>query len=215
MFCVKFTATFTFTYCDGWAGQATATDDNGDAFDFSGSGNPGWVTVNTDGSITAAPTCLDLGTFTITVVATETSGSCALSGQCTFQLTVENAPPTVTCPPNAVVTAAGTYVGDYSCTDDCPGQFCVVSNITGGNGVHGASPQVVGSQVIWNTHADDEGVYTIELTCEDECGETATCQFEVEVVSYGFSSVMIADWCSGPGAPPWVNPGEYVTLRSG
>jgi hypothetical protein len=191
-------ANASFAWCDGWAGNATATDANGDAVTFSGSGNPGFVTVNGDGSITANPGCMDVGVYTITVVGTDV---CQATGQCTFQLTVTDAVPTIVCPGNAVVTAGAMHVsGDFTMTDDCGATASVSISPAPVN-----APAVVGSHVEWQTDVNEEGIFTVTVTATDQCQQTAQCTYEVDVVSYGFSRIWIPN-------SDCVNPGEYVCL---
>jgi hypothetical protein len=185
----------TVKYCDGFTGQATATDANGDGVEFSGD-------AAADGSMDFTYTCQDVGQHTYTVIGTD---DCDATDQCQFTVTVTNAAPTITCPDDAIVTAGAGFMSTaFSFTDDCPGAVVTVQGVS-----PAAEPPadygITGNQVFWNTSVDDEGVYTFTLRVTDECGLYAECTFDVEVVSYGFSNIFIPN-------SDCVNPGEYVCL---
>jgi len=192
-------ANASFKYCAGFAGDAVGNDVNGDAMDYDIAGVPG-IGIDASGHITWAPTCQDVGgPYTVTVTVTD---ACGATGECTFQLTVTNAAPAITCPDPAIVTAGSNFVStDFVATDDCPP--VVVTAAISPAAVN--DPQVVGSHVEWLTAAGEEGVFTITLTATDECGLYAECSFDVEVASYGFTNIMIPN-------SECVNPGEYVCL---
>ena len=161
-------ANATVKYCDGFVGQATATDVDGDAVTFSGD-------AAADGSINLTFGCGDLGVNTYTVVATDV---CGAADQCQFDVTVTNAPPTILCPDDAIVTAGGFFVStDFVVTDDCNDYSVSVTDVT--PAPTAGMPGVVASHVEWQTDTNDEGVYTIELTVTDGCGLTDVCTFEV------------------------------------
>jgi hypothetical protein len=185
-------ANATVKYCDGFTGQATATDANGDAVTFSGD-------AAADGSMDFTYTCQDVGVITYTVIATDV---CGATDQCQFTVTVTNAAPTISCPENAVATAGSPHVStDFVAADDC-------NDFTVGVSIAPASvnaPVIVGSHVEWQTDAAEEGLFVLTLTATDGCGLTATCDYEVDVVSYGFTNIFIPN-------SDCVNPGEYVCL---
>ncbi|MGB2769052.1 MAG: hypothetical protein WBC88_04930, partial [Candidatus Zixiibacteriota bacterium] len=188
-------ASATVKYCDGFTGLATATDANGDAVTFSGD-------AASDGSIDLTFTCQDVGVNTYTVIATDV---CGATDQCQFTLTVTNAAPEIDCPAGGIVTAGSQFIGGFTTDDDC-GLAAVDPVTVSINPAAENDPFIDGSDVKWNTHiADTMGTYTLTLTVVDECGLTATCSLEIEVVSYGFSTIFIPN-------SECVNPGEYVCL---
>ncbi|MGB3091790.1 MAG: hypothetical protein WBC42_01055, partial [Candidatus Zixiibacteriota bacterium] len=185
-------ASATVKYCDGFTGLATATDANGDAVTFSGD-------AAADGSMDFTYTCQDVGVNTYTVVGTDV---CGATGQCQFTVTVTNAAPTISCPDNAIATAGSPHMStDFVAADDC-NDFSVAVGIAPPS-VN--APSVVGSHVEWQTDPGEEGTFTLTLTVTDGCGLTAFCTYEVEVVSYGFTTIFIPN-------SDCVNPGEYVCL---
>jgi hypothetical protein len=192
-------ANASFKYCAGFAGDAVGSDADGDAITYAISGVPG-IGIDASGHITWAPGCNDVGgPYTVTVTVTD---ACQATGLCTFQLTVTNAAPTITCPDNAIVTSGSPFVStDFTVTDDCPPAGVVAAIAPAATN----DPTIVGSHVEWQTTVAEEGDYTITLTATDECGLTAECSFTVQVVSYGFTNVLIPN-------SECANPGEYVCL---
>jgi hypothetical protein len=140
--------------------------------------------------------------YVVTLQCTDECGASA--DPQTFTVHFTNDPPVVTCPPGGVVTAGGTYVGAYTCTDDCPPCYCdcEVDPPLGPAG----DCYLVDGTVYVETDPGDEGDYTVTICCHDECSRlSACCTFDIEVVSYGFSNVFIPN-------SDCVNPGEYVCL---
>jgi hypothetical protein len=189
-----------FTYCDGYAGDAVGADADGDGFTYDISGVPG-IQIDANGHITWAPTCQDVGgPFAVVVTVTD---DCGATGNCTFNLTVTNDPPSITCPDDAIVTAGSPFVStDFSFDDDCPGASVSVASVVPAT-VN--APTIVGSHVEWQTDASEEGGFLFTLQVTDECGLTDECEFLVTVVSYGFSQILIPN-------SECANPGEYVCL---
>jgi hypothetical protein len=196
-------ANASFKYCAGFAGNAVGNDVNGDAMTYAISGVPG-IQIDANGHITWAPGCNDVGgPYTVTVTVTD---ACQATGQCTFQLTVTNAAPTITCPAGGIVTAGSDYVGAFTTDDDCG--LAAVDPVTVTIDPPAVNdPYIDNGEVKWETNvADTMDHYTLTLTVEDECGLTADCDLDIQVVSYGFTTIFI------PNSDSCVNPGDYVCL---
>jgi hypothetical protein len=169
----------TFAYCDGFTGTAVGDDDDEDDFEYSIAGVNG-IGIDTDGGITWDPGCEDVGgPYTITVTVED---ECGATGECTFQLTVTNAAPTITCPASGDVVVAGkTFVSqDFVADDDCGAVVTVASIDPAATNM----PDVVDNHVEWETSAefDEAGTYEICLLITDECGLTDDCCFTVDLL---------------------------------
>ncbi|MFN4081829.1 MAG: HYR domain-containing protein, partial [Saprospiraceae bacterium] len=115
-----------------------------------------------------------VGVTTVTAVATDASAN---SAQCTFTVTVQdNTPPTVTCPPDKVVTGqpcpAVVNGIDAFFQDNCPNVQLTwqITGATSGSGVGQASGQSFNS-----------GLSTVRYVATDGGGGAATCTFRVTV----------------------------------
>ncbi len=190
-------ATATFKYCDGFADVAVGSDDDDDAISYDISGVVG-IAIDGSGNITWDTDCDDVGgPYTITVTVTDV---CQATGQCTFDLTVTNATPTLECPEDGSVLAGGTFEStDFVPDDDCPGATVAFKSITPAP-VASPDPTIVDSHVEWATNANENDVvYTICLEITDECNETFECCFDVEVKKQAMVNIATADPCANPG----------------
>jgi hypothetical protein len=169
----------TFAYNVGYSGTATATDPNGDAVTFSKVSGPAGLNVATNGAITWTTGCGDVGgPYTVVVRATDV---CGATNTCSFQLTVTNAAPTITCPPNDTAWV-GLFISGNFTKNDPEGRPITVSFVSITPPATN-NPTIVGNHVEWLVSQNDlTGVYTIRLRVTDECGLTGECTFTVTVV---------------------------------
>jgi subtilisin family serine protease len=175
----------TFAYNVGYSGTATATDPNGDAVTFSKVSGPAGLNVAANGAITWTTGCNDVGgPYTVVVRATDV---CGATNNCSFQLTVTNATPTITCPPHDT-TRAGLFISGNFSTNDPEGRPVTVSFVSITPPATN-NPTIVGNHVEWFVSpSDPTGVYTIRLRVRDECGLTNECTFNVTVVPTPYCS---------------------------
>jgi len=168
----------TFAYNVGYSGTATATDPDGDAVTFFKVAGPAGLNVTSNGNITWPTGCSDVGgPYTVTVRATDV---CGATNDCSFQLTVTNAPPIITCPPNDT-TWVGLFISGNFTENDPEGGPVTVSFVSITPPATN-NPTIVGNHVEWYASlSDPPGMFTIRLRVTDECGLTGECTFTVLV----------------------------------
>jgi hypothetical protein len=179
-----------FAYNQVYNGTATATDADGDSYEFSKVGTtPVGLDVASDGGITWDTDCDDVGgPYDVSVRVTD---ECGDSDECTFQLTVTNDPPEITCPAESSVHGGNPFVSDDFSTSDTEGEIKAVSILgISPTPPSGNQPEIVNSHVEWVTERGDEGgpqgdfakeVYSIKVEVTDSCGLIDTCRFPVTV----------------------------------
>jgi hypothetical protein len=100
-----------------------------------------------------------------------------------FDVTVQNAPPQLTCPDDGVVNALDTFISSPFSVFEPDGDPAPVTflKITGPD-TPANDPVVVGDHVEWaTTLAEQLKAYTIWLVATDHCGLADTCSFLVDV----------------------------------
>jgi hypothetical protein len=136
------------------------------------------------------PECADIAlgpTFTITVSVSDG----LLSAQCSFDVTVTNDNPVITCPPNQFAVLGDLVAADASGSDD-PGNNLTytLASFAGleGQGAPHNDPSVSASgHFEWQTSdADDNdaGLWEACIAVDDGCGGVDTCCFTIDVLSY-------------------------------
>ena len=156
----------------------------GDVLTYSlGEGAPAWVNIDSEtGLISGTPTNDDLGTFEITVIATDLAGAQA---QDTFQLTVNNTndAPTV------------TPLADKEATEDVDLSFDISDSFSDEDTGDSLTYSLVldhpewisineSTGVITGTPAnDDVGSHMVTVQATDESGATVQSTFEVNVAN--------------------------------
>jgi hypothetical protein len=124
--------------------------------------------------------CADAGkVFTICL---QTTGVCETADSCSFQVTVYNRPPQLTCPEDGMVQGGATFVsGDFSASDpdgdSAPVSFLDIDPPAAND------PTLVSDHVEWVTTTGEDGDYIIRLIATDPCGLADTCEFTVTVVN--------------------------------
>lgn len=164
----------------------TSDPDAGDNVSVAQTSGPGTTTPGGDWSYQTS--CADVGASPQTVQeqVVDGFGNCQpgpLSATCQFQLVVTNAPPSITCPPNAQVQAGSAYnacpvASDPDAADNGNLNFSgnAVPPITGfavnpSTGCVSAAPTVA-----------DAGPHTITLVATDLCGAQSRCTYTLTVV---------------------------------
>jgi|GEM_PF-1039591 len=130
-------------------------------------------------SLSVSPAVLTgCGVFPVTLTVTDWCGN---TSTCTTQIqTGEDVPPIITCPSNLTVTSPSTSpcsmvvngLSWLTATDNCGTPFVdyVVTGATSNFGQNDASGLTY-----------NQGVSTVTYTATDDCGNTSTCSFTVEV----------------------------------
>jgi len=128
----------------------------------------------------ASGTPFDLGTTTVTFLATD---GCGNTSTCSFDVTVvDSGVPTIDCPSNNVVVCTDngtcTWLSDSQTdplyNDNCPG-LVVTYDITGET-VASGNDDLAGDGIVFNL-----GVSTVTYTITDPAGNTSSCSFVVVV----------------------------------
>jgi large repetitive protein len=123
----------------------------------------------------ASGTNFNQGITTVTYTATDANGN---SSTCSFTVTVNNLPPTITCP-SPIITSAGADckkivngIGPAAAADNCaqPTVTFSISGATTATGANDASGTVF-----------EKGISTVTYTATDAQGATTTCSFTVTV----------------------------------
>ena len=203
-------ANATVAYNDGFHDLALGQDADNDAFDFfKQPGSPGAMIVQLTGEIDWATGFGDVSPtpYNVTVRVTDV---CGAFSDCNFTITVTNQPPVVsTCPDDGEVCVDETFLSTpFSATDPNQGPPFIWA-ITDVNPVPDKTmPYIVGNQVKWDVHADEVAdIYTITLEVTDECGESATCDFEVDVKKF---SADVELPMFGETGKLQIHPGDFV-----
>ena len=172
-----------FAYTAGYTSQPTAADADGDNFTFSLYTFPAGMTINaTTGVITWTTDCLDVGgPYTVVVQVTDVCNG--FVRDCTFQLTVTNAPPVITqCPNDAVMAAGCLHVSSPFAGYDPEAQVPLTWSVQSVTPSPTTMPTIVGDHVEWQTALVERGVYTITVRLTDECGLFDECTYKVDVL---------------------------------
>jgi hypothetical protein len=157
----------------------------------------GPAAVDAAGNITWDTDCDDVGgPYTVTVKVTDV---CQAVDECSFTITVTNAPPTITClAPTYKKVGSNQEVLFFHTVGDAEGPVTVSATATGGTLV-----EVTETYTKWTAPAA-AGIYVITNCVEDECHLTACCDDTFEVVPI-IDMVEIAE-------TPCVDPGSYVDV---
>jgi hypothetical protein len=124
--------------------------------------------------------CADTGkVFTFCLQAT---GGCETADSCSFQVTVYNRPPQLTCPDDGMIQAGDTFFSSDFLVSDPDGDSAPVS-LLDINPPATNNPIVVSGYVEWVTTTSEDGDYIIRLMATDPCGLTDICEFTVTVVN--------------------------------
>ncbi|MCK4403697.1 MAG: hypothetical protein KAW02_01280 [candidate division Zixibacteria bacterium] len=174
----------TFDYVTGYSDAATATDPEEGALTtgFSLISGPTGLNVAASGAITWNTDCNDVGgPYPCSVRVTDECG--VLYDTCVFQLTVTNAPPTITCPANYTGLYNVKMVSTDFVTTDPEGQLVIVT-ITDVTPTPSNAPTIVADHVEWQPTCVDTGItYTVELTPTDPCNLSGTvCTFTMTAI---------------------------------
>ncbi len=167
-------------------------------------------------NVTFNPECSDvaLGPITITVRANDGG----LTADCSFQVTVTNVAPAITCPANQFITLGGLVSVSATAQDDNPVTFSLIS-FTGleAQGLPTNAPSLTAAGAFtWQTSdasSNDAGLWEACILVEDGCGGTDECCFQIDVLSY---ALCIRD-SSGSNIIPILNGQQataYVTLSN-
>jgi len=204
---------------NGWinlAGAVTATDADGTVDDlaigFAGTGITSFTLENIAGLGTASVTadikyyvddhCEPGGTFTVTATDDQMG-----VGQCTFDVTLTNDDPVITCPPDADVFSDKLYSAVATATD-ANGDDVEFTKTAGPAGLDVA----LDGTIEWTPTCDDTvgNPHTVTVMAEDECGATDECTFYLTVICVTNPVVMIGDCVEDPDV--CASPGELVWL---
>ena len=123
----------------------------------------------------SAGTMLNLGTYTVTITATDGASN---TGSCSFSVTVtDQTAPSISCPANATVAASAnctaslaSYTAAATATDNCT-----------------ANPTKTQSPAVGTTLS--LGAQIVTLTATDAAGNTGACSFSVTVVDQTAPSI--------------------------
>jgi hypothetical protein len=115
--------------------------------------------------------------ISITLTATD---DCGATAQCSFNMSSTNSAPTITCPPDAKAFGDGLFTTGNWTTGDAE-QGSITPVVVGIVPAATNMPYICGNAVCWDVDpADPEAIYTITLSVTDECGLTASCDFDIE-----------------------------------
>jgi hypothetical protein len=131
-------------------------------------------------------TCNESGIYTIRLIATD---NCSAKDTCSFQITVTNTPPEITCPDSMAIHTGHYSSGNFS-TGGSIGDTIVqvrswvnpsgsgITNLAvfGGTGVISTS-----GHVEFDANCNYPGLYVISLEATDKCGLKDTCTFQVRL----------------------------------
>jgi hypothetical protein len=183
---------------------ATATDANGDAMTFSGDYTA------SNGSINWATDCGDVGgPYTINVSVED---ACGATDECSFQVTVTNAAPTIACPDDGEAVENQLWTSDpFEVTDAEGAATCDDVAITDVSPAVLVSPYIDGCTVRWAPDATvPDGFYTITLEVTDPCeGKTDDCSFVVKKTSTAPGMVWIGEPAYNSDC---ANPGDFISV---
>jgi hypothetical protein len=111
-------------------------------------------------------------------ICLEVEDECGAKDTCYFEVTVLDRPPEITCPEDDSVHGGEYFVSSSFSVFDPEGGQVTVTLLSVTPEPHWM-PTIVGNLVKWQTDCHDEGIYTICLEAEDDCGGKDTCCFEV------------------------------------
>ena len=171
--------------------QLNSSDPNGDAITYSlisvvPGGGPA-ASLSASGLFNWATTCASVGTHTVNF---RVKDGCD-STDCSFQVTVTNAAPVITCPGNQFAILGDLVSGTATAIDPAgnPLLFDLLSfTPLEGQGAPTNAPSVSsGGAFSWQTSSatnDDAGRWEVCVRVTDGCGLADTCCFEVDILSY-------------------------------
>ncbi len=158
--------------------------DAGDTLTFSVTGNPSWLTFDGTNTLSGTPENADVGSYTITVTATDSDGA-TVTDEFTITVANTNDAPTVA---NAITDQGATENVAFSL--DIAGVFADVdAGDTLTYSVSGASwLSVSGTTISGTPPAGSAGTVTVTVTAEDSSGATVTDSFDI-TISQGANNV--------------------------
>ncbi len=161
--------TKTYTYA------IIAVDPDRDVLHYALLTAPPGMTIDTKtGLVTWTPTAAQVGTFTVSLAAIDTSD--AQMTQSFHVVSKVNHPPTITSQPNLTATATGTYQYTLTATDPDNDPLAIHLDIV----PSGMTVDVLGN-ITWSPLIADIGAHPVQLTVFDPHGASATQSFTVTV----------------------------------
>ncbi len=156
--------------------SANFGDINNNIDNYTATGLPGGVTINSRGVISGTPTTAD--TFTVTVAAIDGARN---RGTDTFDIVIENSPPTDLELSNSSIDSnspLGAVVGTFSTTDPNEGDSFTYMLVSGNNAF-----TIVGDQLLTNSSLDFEtqSSYSIRVQTTDAGGLSYSEAFTINV----------------------------------
>ncbi len=118
--------------------------------------------------------------------------------ECDQTITLEdNTEPTISCPSDITMNASGGCEVNVTWTEPDVFDNCEVASVVSSHN---------------SGDSFSEGVTTVDYTVEDNCGNTATCSFDVTVIAGGVSITCPDDYTSCPGSD--INPSTTGTATA-
>ncbi len=156
-------------------------DINNNINNYTATGLPGGVTINSQGVISGIPTTA--GIFTVTVTAIDEAGN---RGTDIFDIVIENSPPTDLELSNSSInenSAEGSVVGIFSTTDPNSGDSFTYQLVSGAGASDNAALTISGDQLLINSSPDYETQfsYSIRVQTTDSAGNSYSETFTINV----------------------------------
>jgi hypothetical protein len=129
------------------------------------------------------PTCQDFFNGPVFTIFLEVTDDCGKKDTCSFQVTVTDEPPRITCPHDTSVHAGKKFISSNFFAYDPDDPTGVVESLSV-LPVPINMPTIVDNHVEWNTTCEDLAIgptFTFTLVATDPCGLKDTCEFTVNV----------------------------------
>jgi len=97
-------------------------------------------------------------------------------------ITIQNAPPTVVCPPDDSIHVGTTYMGTVTGDDPDLVNGCeklTYTKLSGPSALLVTTIDDYSASITWSTVCADIGTHTVVVQVEDSCGAIDTCSFEI------------------------------------
>ena len=150
----------------------------------------------------SAGTVLNLGTYTVTITATDAASN---TGSCTFSVTVtDQTGPSISCPTNATVAAGSnctaslaSYTAAATATDNCTANPTKTQSPAVGTSLS------LGAQIVTLTATDaagNTGVCTFSVTVTDQTGPSISCPTNATVAAGSNCTATLASYTAAATA---------------